>query len=306
MANKILRYLETIIESKSILAASHRLYISQPSLSQFVKRVEEDYQITIFNRENTPWTLTEEGEILLESQRKMVEIERECRQKFADRRELRTGEVRIASTAYRTAMLLNPVIAKFKSENPGIFIRIIEGNTAEVITMVESGQADCGIVISTLVPESLDHKMIYSEEVLIGLPGNHPYALEHPKPERRFDLLPLRYISETPFIIMKSGQAFHEYFYELCRNNETNVPVALEAQSIMTVPALIASGIGAALIPSTIVDDCLERGIAIYRPEPQIQRNNVSIAWKHSRYQSYATRHFIERTLELLNNPKKS
>lgn len=300
MANRILRHLNAIIETGSINAASRRIYVSQPSLSQYVKRLEEEYGITIFDRQTSPWQLTEEGRELIEAQKKIDEIERECRQKFADRRSLKTGEIRIASTAYRTATLLNPVLSKFKKEHPGIVVRIEEGNTIEVTAMVESGAADCGVVVSALVPESFDQVLVYTEEVLIGLPGDHPYVLSHPKPAREFAPLPLKEIDGTPFIIMKRGQAFHEYFYQLCAQNKVSLPVTLETQSILTVPSLISTGIGGALIPSTIVEDCIRRGIAVYRPSPVFAPNDVSIAWKRSRYQSHAARAFVRRAIELL------
>lgn len=300
MANRILKHLEAILETGSVLAASRRLYVSQPSLSQFVRRVEQDYGITIFDRQTTPWQLTEDGKTLLGAQRQMAEIERECRQRFADCRELKSGEIRIASTAYRTATLLNPVLSVFKQENPDILVRIEEGNTAEVLNIIESGHVDCGVVISSMVPESLEHVQVYSESVLIGLPGDHPYVKAHPKPPERFDPLNLRNIAGTPFIIMKSGQAFHDYFYEICRANDAELPVTLETQSILTVPALISTGIGAALVPSTIVQDCLARGIAVYSPQPPFHANDVSIAWKKGRYRSHAARRFVARALELL------
>lgn len=300
MANRILRHLEAIIETGSVLAASRRLFISQPSLSQYVKRLEEDYGITIFNRMTTPWTLTEEGRQLIEAQRRIEEIERECRQRFEDKRDLKTGEIRIASTAYRTATLLNPVLFHFMKEHPGIVIRIEEGNTAEVMNLIEAGRADCGVAISSMVPDSLDHIRVYTEEVLLGLPGDHPYVRSHPKPRDRFDCLRLGDITGTPFIIMKSGQAFHEYFYQICEEEHESFPVTLEAQSILTVPAMIATGIGAALIPSTIVRECLARDIAIYRPAATLPANDVSIAWKRNRYQSHATKKFIERAIEIL------
>lgn len=300
MTNRILKHLETIIETGSVLAASRRLFVSQPALSQYIKRLENEYGITIFDRQTSPWSLTQEGQELLEAQKRIDEIDRECRQRFTDRRNLKIGEIRVASTAYRTATLLNPVLSHFKKENPEIVVRIVEGNTTEVLELVEAGHADCGVAISSLVPDTLDHIRIYSEEVLIGLPADHPYVRAHPKPLDRLDTLKLSKIKGTPFIIMKSGQVFHEYFYQLCRDNKIELPVTLETQSILTVPALISTGIGAALIPSTILEDCLKRNIAVYRPTPSFPPNNVSLAWKRNRYRSHATQKFIQRTLELL------
>ena len=113
--NNILKHLEAILETGSIAAASRRLFLSQPALSQYVKRLETEYEIEIFDRSQIPWQLTQEGEKLLESQRQIARIDRECRQFFADRRRLKIGEIRIGSTAYRTATILNPVLSAFKT-----------------------------------------------------------------------------------------------------------------------------------------------------------------------------------------------
>lgn len=300
MSNRNLRYLEAILETGSILGASRRLYVSQPGLSQYVKRIEADYGITVFNRQTTPWTLTEEGEELMEALRAIEKIDRECRQRFEDRKNYKTGQIRIASTAYRTATLLNPVLSHFKKDYPGIVVRIEEGNAAEVMSHIEAGHVDCGVVISSMIPSTLEHIRIYGEEVLLALPSDHPYVKARPKPPGRFDELRLTEIAGTPFIIMKVGQIFHEYFYQLCASNGIELPVTLETQSILTVPALVETGIGAALVPSTIVDECLRRNIAIYRPVPAFASNDVSVAWKQNRYCSYATRLFIRRALEVL------
>lgn len=198
------------------------------------------------------------------------------------------------------------MLSQFKKENPGIVIRIEEGNTLEVMNLIEAGRADCGVVISSMVPSSLEHVRVYTEEVLLGLPGDHPYVLAHPKPANRFDPLRLTDIAGTPFIIMKSGQAFHEYFYQLCAEEKLSFPVTLETQSILTVPALIATGIGAALISSTIVEECIARRIAVYMPAVKLPANDVSIAWKRNRYQSHATRQFIERGKAFLNVPMEA
>lgn len=70
MRNLILHHLEAIIESGSVIGACRRLFLSQPALSQYIKRLEAEYGIVIFDRSVSPWKLTEEGEHLLETQRK--------------------------------------------------------------------------------------------------------------------------------------------------------------------------------------------------------------------------------------------
>lgn len=111
MSDHLLKSLEAVFEAGSVALASRRLFVSQPALSQYIRRVERDYGITVFDRSASPWRLTPEGERLLETRRRMAALDESCRQYFADRRGLRTGTLRIGSTAYRTATLLNPVLA---------------------------------------------------------------------------------------------------------------------------------------------------------------------------------------------------
>ena len=86
MRNLILHHLEAIIESGSVIGACRRLFLSQPALSQYIKRLEAEYGIVIFDRSVSPWKLTEEGEHLLETQRKIQQLDEECRQFFRSKR----------------------------------------------------------------------------------------------------------------------------------------------------------------------------------------------------------------------------
>ena len=150
MRNLILHHLEAIIESGSVIGACRRLFLSQPALSQYIKRLEAEYGIVIFDRSVSPWKLTEEGEHLLETQRKIQQLDEECRQFFRDRKGLKSGTVRIGSTAYRTATILNPILSVYKKQYPNVIVRIEEGTTQEVAEFADNGKVDCSFVISSI------------------------------------------------------------------------------------------------------------------------------------------------------------
>ena len=63
---------------------------------------------------------------------------------------------------------------------------------------------------------------------------------------------------------MKRGQIFNQYYYDLCQKHRVPPQVVLETQSILTVPALISANVGAALVPSTIADDCMARNVRLF------------------------------------------
>lgn len=298
--SSVLKHLDAILETGSIAAASRRLFLSQPALSQYVKRLEADYGITVFDRSQTPWRLTREGQRLIEAHRQMARIDRECRQYFDDLRGLKRGEIRIGSTAYRTATILNPVLSAFKAAHPEIRIWIKEGTTEEIADLAASGEVDCAFVITEMLTPELEGREIYSESVLVGLPPSHPYAVAHPAPaEKNFAVADFQALDGTPFIIMQKGQIFHSYFEKLCTRFRITLPVALVTQSILTVPALIATGVGGALIPSTIAEDCARHRVPLYSLGEVLPENRVSVAWKRGRYLSQAARVFISTVLEI-------
>ena len=272
MRNLILHHLEAIIESGSVIGACRRLFLSQPALSQYIKRLEAEYGIVIFDRSVSPWKLTEEGEHLLETQRKIQQLDEECRQFFRDRKGLKSGTVRIGSTAYRTATILNPILSVYKKQYPNVIVRIEEGTTQEVAEFADNGKVDCSFVISSMVPSSLEEK---------------------------FPKVDFKELDGTPFIIMKRGQIFNQYYYDLCQKHRVPPQVVLETQSILTVPALISANVGAALVPSTIADDCMARNVRLFSLGDDVPQNNVSLVWKQGKYQSYALTEFIKTAKEI-------
>lgn len=93
---------------------------------------------------------------------------------------------------------------------------------------------------------------------------------------------------------MKRGQVFHTYFETFRERFGLNLPIALETQSILTVPALIATGIGIALVPSTIIPDCLAKNLKLFEIDSILPHNDVSLAWIKKRPLRQTTRAFIE------------
>ena len=99
---------------------------------------------------------------------------------------------------------------------------------------------------------------------------------------------------------MHRGQIFHHYYERLCEKFRVHLPVALVTQSILTVPALVATGVGGALIPSTIAEDCFTKEVALYSLGDSLPENQVSLAWKRGRYLSHAARAFIDIAVKVM------
>ena len=138
MRSRILHHLEAILKTGSIAEASRQYFIAQPSLSQFVKRLEEEHRITIFDRSQSPWVLTPEGRYFLETERRIDAIRREREQYLEDLQGGAAGELLIGSTPYRSETILSRILPEFARRFPKIQLRITEGTTKGIADAVAS------------------------------------------------------------------------------------------------------------------------------------------------------------------------
>ena len=303
MSRSPLHYLEAIIRTGSIAAASKQLFLTQPSLSLYVKRLEEEYEIKIFDRGVQPWKLTPEGKYFIERQQKIDSIERERRKYFDDLKDLKTGDVVIGSTQYRSQTILAPILSEFWKKYPGIKVQVKESTTKGLVGMVSRGEVDCAFIISSLVPkDELDSVHIYDEHVVCCTAEDHPLAIKDS--ELGPNLPPYKGINFSDcarerFIVMENGQVFHDYFVSLCAKNRITDPnVVLETQSITTIPALIRSGIGIGLLPDTLLTESNIKGIHVFSLNDELPVNRLSLAWSRKHYLSKAVKAFIKTSIE--------
>ena len=145
------RYLSAILSTGSISKAAQTLGISQPSLSQFVQRIEKDLGAEVFDRSTRPLTLTESGRIFFEAEKRVAEIREDCRRAVEDINGGGRGRVVIGASEYREMFFLTEVLPVFSAAHPGIEIALEEGTTRELEDFVWTRKTDMSLIVSQLV-----------------------------------------------------------------------------------------------------------------------------------------------------------
>ena len=115
-----IKYVLTVASLKSISKAAKKLHVTQPSLSQYIQKIEKQLGFTIFDRSISPLKLTEEGEILIDTANKIQSLEDNMINKISDIANLKTGNLKIGSSSFRASCLLSKSISEFKKSYPGI------------------------------------------------------------------------------------------------------------------------------------------------------------------------------------------
>lgn len=165
MLNNNLRIFITAAELESLTEAAKKLYVSQPAISQAIRKLEEELNVKLFIRnKRSSLKLTEAGKDILALAYRMADLENRLYQRAYEENHLMGGMIRIASVPLGVSLILSHVLPIFKKQFPNVQVKLLEGTPFEVKTMVLNFQADIGITTSPYL--GLSHKLLMIDHMV--------------------------------------------------------------------------------------------------------------------------------------------
>ena len=298
-----LRYILQTAEDESFSKAARHLYVSQPSLSQCIKKVEQELGTELFRRHPSSLQLTEAGKIYVRRARQLLDLQHALLQEVEDLSDLKRGHLCIGSSHSRTAYLLTQVLPEFRRRFPGIEIQLVEGNTVELRQYALAKQVDLSLIYLPLQEEELRYEPIAEEQVLLALPRSHRLCIEC-RPQTQpgeYPPLSFRKLDGEPFIIMKHNRKMRGIYEQLCESTGCRPKVVLETDSLISAQLLTAAGLGATLLTDTLAryNKLLEDPVYFSLAEETEPRRLIAAYPKHVLL-SKAARAFIQVMKEVL------
>lgn len=246
-------YIRMIAETGSFMAAAEKLYITQPSLSQFIRRIEHHIGADLFDRSHQPVTLTEAGRIYLDVEGKIQELCKVREQRIQDLGHTVSGTVCIGSSNYRSSTILARAIPLINERYPYIDIRLEEGTTRELEDFALQGKTDFSIAVKPVGYSGLDYIELFKEELLLAVSPVWDMGEKMIYQEALHSQYPVfdsRCLDGRPFLVMKEGQELRHSFFSLIDALAISPTVALETRDMATAQTLAGIGVGAAIVPS--------------------------------------------------------
>ena len=152
-----MKYVYEVYKEKSFSKASASLFISQPSLSANVKRIENRIGSPIFDRSTKPLQLTEVGEHYIQAIEKIMDIENNLENFIRDLGDLKTGTLNIGGSNFFSSWVLPSLIADFSQKFPNIQISLVEESSANLSLLLQAGKLDLMIDNCILDEQIFDH-----------------------------------------------------------------------------------------------------------------------------------------------------
>lgn len=251
---KNINYLFALEELRSISAASKRLYISQPTLSQFLKKYEDDLGYPIFIRTKQGLKITGEGQIFLDTARHILGLERDMRNRLADMCSMPGGTVVFAVSAQRAPFLLPHVLPEFSRLCPNVTVNIVEGRTKDLEYELYKGSIDLGILIPPLAGRTLDCEIFMDEEIVLAVPEGMELAAElHPVPGRLPWVDP-RQLADCTFLLYDINNRLYDFSNELFSRCQFRPAKSLTFRNLTLIARLASAGMGITFLPETFTD----------------------------------------------------
>lgn len=291
------RYVLQVAEERNFSAAAKKLYISQPSLSQFIQKVEEKVGAPLFDRSVSPLKLTYIGSLYVAHARAVLDLHSQFEQQVDDTLNLQQGRLTIGSSPFRSAYLLSRVLPIFRTTYPQIQVFLQEDNTRNLEDRVLHGLTDFSLSLLPINHDLFDYEVLFEEKMLLALPPEHPLAQQLALKAGDHAYTPtiaLQAFKDTPFIQMNKGHKLHNMLQKLAENAGFSPNVVLETESMTTAQALAGAGLGAALLPETLVyADHFDKEPCYCRLDSDPART-VVVVYRKGRYLSRAARAFIQ------------
>ena len=301
------KYVYEVYKERSFTKAAQNLYISQPSLSARIKKIEEIIGEPLFDRSTTPLQLTEGGKVYIEAAEEITQIEQRVENYINDLAGLKTGNLAVGASTLFAAYVVPSLITQFNQKFPDVHIQLIEGNTAELEEMLGSNALD--FVIDNYHYDSiLYNKELYCEEnILLAVPkhfavneelGMYQLSYKNIKNKnylnQKYPAVPLGRFADLPFIMLTQGNDTRTRGDRLCRNVGFKPNIVLEFNQQSTAYMASSTQLGATFISDILVSQLPTfENLVYYKLDGEEAKRKVFFYYKTHKYKTRVMEEFV-------------
>ncbi len=273
-----LKYVLAVAEYQNFTKAAENVFVTQPTLSMQIQKLEEELNILIFDRSKKPIKLTAIGQKIVNQARNIVNESERMQDVVDQEKGYIGGEFKIGIIPTIMPTLLPMFLKNFTNKYPKVHLKIEELTTSEIISKLNDGHLDAAIAATPLSQEKIKERVLYFEPFVGYVPENH--RLYSKKKLDRSDL------DINDILLLEDGHCFRDGVINICKslkNNSNGESFQLESGSFETLIKLSDEDFGMTLLPYLNTLEISEKQISHLRyfNEPSPARE-VSLLYKKS------------------------
>ena len=240
-----LEYYVKITEVKNLTLAAEQLYVTQPTLSKYIERLEDEVGTKLFEKVNRTIQLTYAGERYLEYAKKILAIKHDLDLEMNMIVKENVGTLKIGIPAIRSGSLLPKVLPVYKKEYPEVDLQIIGGSSQDIDAKLKEGKIDLAIYIQSELQDEFNYEVIGNDKLGVILSPDHPLADQKG--------IYLNQIMDETILIQKRSTRHGQLIQNLLEERKFPFTKVVEDNNIMTTAILAHNGYGVAFLSEAFI-----------------------------------------------------
>lgn len=258
MTTRELLYVKTTADTGNISKAAKKLFVTQPSLSQSLQRIEDSIGTKIFVRSPDGLKLTFAGEKYYQMACQVLKIYDDFSSEITDINDLKVGHISFGVTHHLGAIVLPQILPEYNALYPGITIDLFEGSTEPQEQHLISGEMDFSImhapVYDVLANPSLQYEVLKRYPFIIAMSRDNPLAEKAvPTPGYPYPVLDVKLLADQPLLTLHKEQRIRHVTDSVLRKAGIQPEIRLLCRNYMSLEKLAAEGMGVTMLPSEYV-----------------------------------------------------
>ncbi|MBB3194953.1 hydrogen peroxide-inducible genes activator [Roseateles terrae] len=283
-----LRYIVAVARERHFGRAAEACFVSQPTLSVAIKKLEEELDVKIFERGANEVTMTPLGEDIVRQAQSVIEQASAIKDIAKRGKDPLDGPLRLG-IIYTIGPYLLPELVKHCIEvYPRMPLMLQENFTTKLLDMLRTGELDCAIMAEPFPDAGLAVAPLYDEPFVVAVPATHPLA----KRER----ISAEELKAETMLLLGNGHCFRDHVLEVCpefarfSTDAEGIRKSFEGSSLETIKHMVASGMGVTVVPALSVPAQVPDHLRYVPFEAPAPTRRVVLAWRRTftRYEAVA------------------
>ena len=283
MNTKQLTYVITLAQEGSFSKAADNLNITQPSLSQYIKKIEKQVGLELFDRTNGDVRLTDAGRVYIDAGRRILDIEHQMENSFTDLSTHKTGSLIIGAAPYRAVSMLPSISRSFQSLHPGMHLIVREGTTAEIVEGMEHGEYDLALTLLPIDERLFAWEKVVEEELVLAVPPSFSHIPTTTVPGKKYGAIKVEELDRKPLVMLTETQYMQKQISNLVIDYKIKPTIAAVVKSLEAQIEFVKAGVGMAVVPSGIERFCKPEEVTFYSFIPSLPKREVIVMWRKDR-----------------------
>ncbi len=283
-----LRYIVAVARERHFGRAAEACFVSQPTLSVSIKKLEEELDVKIFERGTNEISVTPLGDEIVRQAQQVIEQAAAIKEIAKRGKDPVSGPLRVGVIYTIGPYLLPDLVRQVIDHVPQMPLILQENFTAKLLEMLRLGELDCAIMAEPFPDTGLAIAPLYDEPFMAAVPKLHPLA--------KRKIISAEELKAETMLLLGTGHCFRDHVLEVCpeyarfSSDAEGIRKSFEGSSLETIKYMVASGMGVTVVPQLSVPKDAQRDITYIPFAKPVPTRRVVLAWRRTftRYEAIA------------------